>query len=341
METKEIIESGFFKAIILDYVDYYVSYHYTDQDRLIYTMCNSDEEKDIATRAEIAKIKKKIRKAGYEFLSMDFILRYDNKYPVDYSKEENKYSYWENYFHEYFIREIEGSLTPFTDAKLKIDKLPEDPNSKEIDEETIDAIFWINDQTRNVSFMVECEEEIMNQIEADNDNYKETDYWEIDLDFYEGYTKQSDILKLLFKLCKLLVLLFRLKMFESFIGLKSDEYIRNPLKEKLEKYGFFNLPMVKLIPIEKHSNLIDVISSRKIPYIIAFLDYIGFLKFLEKEHFQTKTRLNIELAKLLNSNARAIKGNINSLFPNSTENRKRYTAYQHKELVVKDYQRLK
>lgn len=99
--------------------------------------------------------------------------------------------------------------------------------------------------------------------------------------------------------------------------------------------------MVKLIPIEKHSNLIDVISSRKIPYTIAFLDYIGFLKFLEKEHFQTKTRLNIELAKLLNSNARAIKGNINSLFPNSTENRKRYTAYQHKELVVKDYQRLK
>lgn len=230
METKEIIESGFFKSFISQYVDHYVSYHYMDQDRLIYTMCNSDEEKDIATRAEIAKIKKKIRKAGYEFLSMDFIQRYDNKYPVDYSKEENKYGYWEDYFHEYFTRELEGSLTHFTEAKSKIDNLPENPSPKDVDDETLLALEIISSESRNVPFLIECEEEIMDQIEADIENYKETDFWEIDLFFYEGYVKQSDILKFLFKLCKLLVLLFRLKMFESFIGLKSEEYIRNPLK---------------------------------------------------------------------------------------------------------------
>lgn len=341
MGTNEIIDSGFFRAVILYYVEYYCIYHYLDKERLIYTMCNSDEEKDIATRAEIDKIKKKIRKAGYEFLSMDFIQRCDNKYPVDYSKEENKYGYWENYFHEFFTKELEGSLTYFTEAQSKIDKLPENPLAKDVDEETLLALDIISSESRNVPFLIECEEEIMNQIEADIENYKETDNWDFDLSFYEGYVKQSDILKLLFKLCKLLVLLKRLKMFESYIGLKSEEYIRNPFKEKLEKYGFFNLPLVKQIPVVKHSGMIDFIRSNKIPYIIAFLDYLGFIKHLGKEHFPTKYKLNLELSKWLNSNERTIKGNISSLLLNSTEDKNRYTAYRYKDLVEKDYKKLK
>ena len=346
MEIKEIIDSGFFWYIISNYVEYNVQYHYMDRDRLIYTLCNSDEEKDIATLAEIKKIKKKIIKTGYEYLSTDFITRYNDTYPVDYTKEENKPNYWVDHFHDFFIRElenleIEGSLTPFTDAKSKIDKLPENPNTEEIDEDTLNAIFWIDNQTLNIPFVIEREEEIMDQIETDIDNYKENDDWEIDVDFYEGYIKQSEILKLLFKLCKLLVLLHRLKMFKSFLGLKTDEFIRNPLKEKLEKYGFFNLEMVKQIPAQKYSTLIDLIRSNKIPYTIAFLDYLGFLKYLEKEHFKTKYKLNLELAKWFNTNERAIKGNISSLLPTSTEDKNRYTAYIHKETVEKDYQSIK
>jgi len=341
MDTKEIIDSGFFYAFISDYVEYYCHSHYLDHDRLIYTMCNSDEEKDIATHSEIAKIKKKILKAGYEYLSMDFIARFDNKYPVDYSKEENHAEYWVKYFHDFFIRELEGSLTPYTDAQLLIDKLPENPKPNDVNDETLAALDLIGSENRNIQFLIECEKDIIDQIETDIDNYNKNEYWEIEHYFYEAYTKQSQALKLLFKLCKLLVQLHRLKMFESFIGLKSDEYIKNPLKENLEKYDFFKLPKVQQISVEKRSRLIDLIHSNKLPYKIALLDYLGFIKHLEKEHFQTKYKLNLELAKWFNTNERAIKGNLSSLLPNSTEDKSRYTSYRHKETAEKDYQSLK
>lgn len=349
MELDEIFVAGFFRAIIIDYVDYYVHNYYQDHDRLIYTLCNSDEEKDVATLAEIAKIKKKIIKIGYEHLSMDFMNRYiEGTYPVDHTKEVNHPNYWENYFHEFFIREIDiqeigDSFTPFTDAQSIIENLPKNYCSEDLDYDTLKAIVWMADQTQDVPSAIEVEKEIMSWIKIDFERYKEEgeDEWDIDWDLYKGFTEQSQILKLFFKLCKLLVLLYRLKMFKSFLGLKTEEYIRNPLKDKLEKYGFFNLPMVKQIPIDKHSSLIDLLTSSKIPYTIAFLDYIGFLKHLEKEHFQTKYKLNLEIAKLLNSNARAIKGNISSLLPNSTEDKNRYTAYRHKEMVEKEYLRLK
>lgn len=350
MEIKEIIDSGIFRAIISSYVEYYESYNNEDRDRLIYTLCDSDEEKDIATLVEIAKIKKKIIKYGYEYLSMDFFNRYNDTDAVDYTRGENNSGYWENYFHEYFISELEdkeigSSLTPFTDAQCKIDKVPKNPTLKElenIDEETRKAIFWKLDK-KNFQFVIESEEKIMDQIELDIEKYKEEgeDYWDIELFFYESYIEQSEILKLLFKLSKLLVLLYRLKMFKSFLGLETEEYTRNPLNDKLEQYGFFNLPMIKRIPIEKHASLIVKIASSKIPYIIAFFDYVGFLKHLEKEFFQTKYKLNLELAKLLNTHPRAIKGNISSLLPTSTEDKKRYTAYCHKEMVENEYQRLK
>ncbi len=38
---------------------------------------------------------------------------------------------------------------------------------------------------------------------------------------------------------------------------------------------------------------------------------------------------------------RAVKGNISSLFPNTNENKERYTAHLQKETVIKDYQELK
>lgn len=347
MKLKEIIESGFFRALISSYVEYYDNYYYMDRDRLIYTLCDSDEEKDIATLAEIAKIKKKIIKTGYEYLSTQFVNKYENNYPVDYTKEENHPNYWENYFYESFIRELENkeidrSITPFTDAQSKIANLTVNSNPREIDEDTQKALFWLSEQ-KNVSFVIECEEEILEQIENDIEKYKEEgeEYWDIDFFFYKGFVEQSKILKLLFKFCKLLVLLYRLKMFKSFLGLRTDEYIRNPFADKLEKYGFYNLPLIKQLPKEKHSALIDLIISKKLPYKIAFLDYVGFLKHLENEHFQTKYKLNLELSKMLNTNARAIKGNISSLLPNSTEDKNRYTAYRYKETVENEYNTLK
>lgn len=228
MEIKEIIESGFFRELLYDYVYYYASYHYNDHDRLIFALCSSIEEKNIARKEEIGVIKKKIRELGHELISFEFLMKYKSKNPHAYSEQENDSSYWKNQFYEHFIYSISEveSLTPFTDAQSKIDKLPKEPNPKDIDEDTLNALFWLNAQTRNIPFMVECEEEIMEQIEADIEKYKENDYWDIELDFYEGYVEQSDTLKLLFNICDLLTQLFRLRMFEEFFEIDNQEQIK-------------------------------------------------------------------------------------------------------------------
>lgn len=119
---------------------------------------------------------------------------------------------------------------------------------------------------------------------------------------------------------------------------KSDK-----LKAELGKYGFFELAAVKLLSEPNKQNLIELISSNDLPYSIAMFEYLGFLKHLEKEHFQTKYKLNEEVSKWFNSDneGRAVKGNISSLLKNTTENKARYTAYKHKETVKENYQKLK
>lgn len=233
MEIKEIIESGFFKALLSNYVDYYASYHYNDHDRLIYALCSSLEEKNIATKEEIKVIKKKIRELGHEIMSFEFLMRYKSKNPHAFSQQENDSSFWENQFYEHFLYEIDDvkSLTPFTDAQSKIDLLPENPSAKDVDDDTLLALEIIGSESRNVTFLIECEEEIMDQIEADIENYKENDYWEIELDFYEGYVEQSDTLKLLYNICDLLTQLFRLRMFEEFLEIEQEELNKSQVEK--------------------------------------------------------------------------------------------------------------
>ncbi|OFX58357.1 MAG: hypothetical protein A2066_14660 [Bacteroidetes bacterium GWB2_41_8] len=223
MEIKEIIESGFFRNLLSNYVDYYSSYHYNDQDRLIYALCSSLEEKHIATLHEIKRIKKKIRKLGYEEMSSDFLQRYQNKNST--YEQENNSTYWADHFYEHFIYEISEvkSLTPYTDAQSLFDKMPEHPSPEDVNDEILWALELFNSEHRSIPSLIECEEEIIDQIETDLDNFKENDDWEIDLDFYKGYIEQSDTLKLLFNLCELLVQLFRLRMFEEFLDYGQQE----------------------------------------------------------------------------------------------------------------------
>ena len=117
---------------------------------------------------------------------------------------------------------------------------------------------------------------------------------------------------------------------------KSDK-----LKSELTKYSFFELPLVKQISTDNQAKLVELISSKKIPYAIAMFDFLGFLKYLEKEHYPIKYKLNTEISNWFNSDSRTIKGNISSLLKNTTEDKDRYTAYLHKETVGNDYQSLK
>lgn len=115
------------------------------------------------------------------------------------------------------------------------------------------------------------------------------------------------------------------------------------LKEQLSKYGFFELEKVKVLTEKSKFSLVENISENGLPYAIAMFDYLQFLQYLEKKHFDTKYKLNKQVSKWFNSDkeGRGVKGNISSLLEYTTENKDRYTAYKHKENVIKDYELLK
>lgn len=114
------------------------------------------------------------------------------------------------------------------------------------------------------------------------------------------------------------------------------------LSNHLLEHGFYSLDMVKNISEENQTKLIELLNSDKIPYRIAMFDYLGYLTYLEKEHFTTKKELQKNISKWFDSDkdGRTIKGNINSLYEKSSES-KRYTSHLHKEKVEKDYNSLK
>ncbi|WP_250255692.1 hypothetical protein [Chryseobacterium sp. Marseille-Q3244] len=115
------------------------------------------------------------------------------------------------------------------------------------------------------------------------------------------------------------------------------------LSESLYEYGFFELEKLKQLSEKNQKILIQLISENKLPYIVAMLDYLNYFSYLEKNHFTNKSKLYSEVAKWFNcaKDGRTIKGNVYSLLKNSTENKKRYTAFKHKEKVIKDYEELK
>jgi hypothetical protein len=115
------------------------------------------------------------------------------------------------------------------------------------------------------------------------------------------------------------------------------------LTAELEEYGFFHLPLVKRLSEQGKQDLVDLISSKDLPYGIAMFYYLDYLSHLEREHFKTKDALYKAIAKWLNANksGRSVKGNISSFSKISTEDKTRYTAYRYKDIVKEDYQKLK
>ena len=109
------------------------------------------------------------------------------------------------------------------------------------------------------------------------------------------------------------------------------------------KHGFFELQKVKHLSESNKEKIIELISSNELPYRIAMFDFLGFITYLEREHFKTKYKLVKEISMWFDSDkeGRAVKGNISSLLKNTTENKDRYTAYKHKEKVQADYENLK
>lgn len=115
------------------------------------------------------------------------------------------------------------------------------------------------------------------------------------------------------------------------------------LKEQLSQYGFFELEKVKTLSEQSKVSIIEKIAESGLPYAIAMFDYLEFIPYLEKKHFDSKYKLNREVSKWFDSDkeGRAVRGNISSLLKNTAKNKGRYTAYKHKENVIKYYELLK
>lgn len=115
------------------------------------------------------------------------------------------------------------------------------------------------------------------------------------------------------------------------------------LKEQLNLHGFSELEKVKILSEQSKVSIIEKIAESGLPYAIAMFDFLQFIQHLEKNHFDSKDKLNKEVSKWFSKDkdGRSVKGNISSLLENTTENKNRYTAHKHKEQVIKDYEQLK
>jgi hypothetical protein len=122
---------------------------------------------------------------------------------------------------------------------------------------------------------------------------------------------------------------------------RQTETKTDKLKAELSKYGFFELPKVKQLSEPNKQRLIELISTNDLPYSIAMVEYLGFIKHLKVEHFTTDYKLFKEVANWFEVAERAVKGNIYVLNEFSKENRTRYTADQQKQTVQKNYEALK
>jgi hypothetical protein len=119
----------------------------------------------------------------------------------------------------------------------------------------------------------------------------------------------------------------------------SKETKFDTLKNKLNKFGFFELEKVKILSNESKQKLITLISNNKMPYGIAMFDFLGFCSYLDREH-RTKYKANHIISKLFNNmakdgtSAKHLRRSLVKPFP-------RYKACEQKENVIKDYEQLK
>lgn len=120
-----------------------------------------------------------------------------------------------------------------------------------------------------------------------------------------------------------------------------NETKTDKLKAELKTYGFFELSMVKQLSEPNKQSLVELISKNGLPYSIAMIEYLGFLKHLKAEHFTTDNKLFKAVADWFKVAERAVKGNIYVLNINSKENKERYTADQHRQTVQNNYEKLK
>ena len=248
METKDIIESGFVKAFIAEYFEYKIYSFYPDKDRLLYVLCSTDLEKQQVTTKQIDVIKSEIQKLGNEELSFAYLLscKPESISGHNYIEPNKRFDFWLNRFCEEFI-DSTNTFTPIIEAcKLFETK---------ISDEDFENEFWEmypasqKPKENCLSFVIQRESELLNEIEYTISEHKENEYWEFDFEEYQKFIDTSKPIELLLNVSELLVQLNRLEMFNEFL-LPPQQTETKTVKLKAPVLGLF-CSLINKIGIDK------------------------------------------------------------------------------------------
>jgi hypothetical protein len=273
MEKEEIFKSGFIEAFIEGYFSHYTYNHYPSKDRLLYILCNNEEEKEEVTIEQISHAKIKISKLGFNELILAYLVS-GKKESREYIAEK-RHEFWVSRFAESFDDKM-VDFDPIYKAVCSYNKV------KKISRKCFETEddFWefypdlYKPKIRDMIRIITNEVELIEHIEFEIDNYIENEYWEFDFDEYQKYIEGSKPLELLFNLCELLVQLDRLEMFNSFK--QSEQLISNQqTKTEQEQPKTFE----ELFHDPEHAEIcLRILRELQPPAIDAINNYIGKAK---------------------------------------------------------------
>ena len=109
------------------------------------------------------------------------------------------------------------------------------------------------------------------------------------------------------------------------------------LISKLNQFNFDDFLIMKEMDVQKIYYLIEKHSGKEqMPYCVALLSEIGYLKYFYREFSTNKTDGNKKLSEIFNCKERRIRGNVNILNDRSKEDPVNYTSYKFIEMVKKE-----
>lgn len=112
---------------------------------------------------------------------------------------------------------------------------------------------------------------------------------------------------------------------------------KDRLNSYLNDYGFFELEILK---DKKLNFLIEHLAEKKAPYQIAYLEHLGFNKYVLSKYCKTERELQKILAKVLEISPRTIRGHLNVLKNPHSGDSDRYKAHLHSEEVKKHFKKI-
>jgi hypothetical protein len=220
MTKDEFINSGFSKAFISEYFEDKIYSFYPDKEKLLYIMCNNDEEKQKVTYQQIEKIKEVIQNLGFEYLSVAYLLscKPQSISAHNHIEKGKRFDFWLDRFAEEFIYDF-VTIKPINEIALEYSK------QKMINEKVFEdeADFWefypntLKPKLQDFINIFPKEYDIENTIEYDIEEYRKNEYWVLDFEEYKNFIDVSKPIETLFNLSELFVQLYRLEMFNDFL----------------------------------------------------------------------------------------------------------------------------